>query len=63
LKSEYNLSIILPLVWENSLPGALFIYAAEAEVLIKQEISPLETLTRRISRKLGPVWKDGQQQQ
>jgi two-component system, chemotaxis family, CheB/CheR fusion protein len=56
-KNEYNAYIVLPLMHERGLLGALFIYAADPEAFIEQEIDRLEVLSKRISHKLGPIWK------
>jgi len=57
-KNEYNAYIILPLLPPNEPLGVLFIYAAEPEAFIEQEIDRLAALSNRISQKLGPGWID-----
>jgi signal transduction protein with GAF and PtsI domain len=52
LKYEYNSLIALPLALEGRSLGVLFIYAAESEAFIEQEMSSLFLLSERITAKM-----------
>jgi two-component system, chemotaxis family, CheB/CheR fusion protein len=52
LKYEYNSLIVLPLALESRSLGVLFIYAAEPEAFVEQEMSSLVLLSERITAKL-----------
>ena len=53
LKYEYNNLIALPLVLESRSLGVLFIYAAEPEAFVEQEMNSLILLSKRIAQKMG----------
>ncbi len=53
LKYEYNNLIALPLVLESRPLGVLFIYAAEPEAFVEQEMNSLILLSKRIAQKMG----------
>ena len=55
LKYQYNSLVALSLALESRSLGVLFIYAAEPEAFVEQEMRSLIRLSERIAQKLGYV--------